>query len=51
MGESWRAEAIDSLREWENCSEMADSIESDQDGRDEETEKREREGLIIEARV
>jgi hypothetical protein len=51
MGESWRTEAIDSLREWENCSEIADSMESVQDGRVEETEYREREGLIIEARV
>lgn len=51
MGESWRVEAKDSLREWENCSEIADSMESVQDGRDEETEKRERAGLIMEARV
>jgi hypothetical protein len=42
---------MDSLREWENCSEMADSMESVHEGRDEETEKREREGLIIDARV
>lgn len=52
MGDNWRgAEAKDSLQEWEYCSEMADSIESVHEGREEETEKREREGLVIEARV
>lgn len=55
MGESWRAEeASDSLREWEYCSEMADSMDSVHEGREEEAEeleKRERVGLIAEARV
>lgn len=50
MGESWRAS--DCRREWEHCSEMADSIDSVHDGREEaeELEKRERDGLIAEAR-
>lgn len=54
MGESWRAEeASDSLREWEYCSEMAVSMDSVHEGREEaeELEKRERAGLIAEARV
>jgi hypothetical protein len=52
MGESWRAEeARDALREREYCSEIADSMDSVHEGREEELEKRERAGLIAEARV
>lgn len=51
MGERWRVEeAMDSRREWEYCSEIADSMDSVHEGREEE-EKRERDGLIAEARV
>ena len=46
MGERGRA-----VREWEYCSEIADSMDSVHEGREAEAEKRERDGLVAEARV